>query len=254
MAVDAQPVGEERIAKRLSRIGVCSRREGERMIEAGRIAVDGVVVTSPAIRVGPDVRITVDGRLVGKAEPARLWRYNKPSGLICTNRDPEGRETIFDRLPKDLPRVITIGRLDLTSEGLLLLTNDGALARHLEHPSTGWTRRYRARVFGKPDAALLGRLSKGVTVDGVRYGAIEARIERFQGANAWIGIALKEGKNREIRNVLNHLGLEVNRLIRVSFGPFQLGSLGHEKVSEVPAKVIREQIGGEGKPDADHRR
>jgi 23S rRNA pseudouridine2605 synthase len=254
MAEVARTDGEERIAKQLSRLGVCSRREGERMIEAGRIAVDGEIVTSPAIRVAPDARITVDGRPVGKAEPARLWRYNKPSGLICTNRDPEGRETIFDRLPKDLPRVITIGRLDLTSEGLLLLTNDGALARHLEHPSTGWTRRYRARVFGKPEAAWLDRLAKGITVDGIRYGAIEARIERFQGANAWISISLKEGKNREIRKVLNHLGLEVNRLIRVSFGPFQLGSLAHEKVSEVPAKVIREQIGGEEKPDADRRR
>ncbi len=242
--------GEERIAKRLSRIGVCSRREGERMIEAGRIAVDGEVVTSPAIRVAPDARITVDGRLVAKAEPARLWRYNKPSGLICTNRDPQGRETIFDRLPRELPRVITIGRLDLTSEGLLLLTNDGELARRLEHPDTGWTRRYRARVFGKPDTARLARLARGITLDGVRYGPIEARVERFQATNAWLTIALREGKNREIRKVLNHLGLEVNRLIRVSFGPFQLGSLAREAISEVSQKVIREQTGRQQTNDA----
>ncbi len=235
--------GAERIAKRLSRLGVCSRREAERMIEAGRIAVDGVVVTSPGVRVGARARLTVDGRPVGKAERARLWRYHKPNGLICTNRDPQGRETIFDRLPAGLPRVVSIGRLDLTSEGLLLLTNDGALARRLEHPSTGWTRRYRVRVFGKPDAARLSRLARGITLDGVRYAPIEARIERFQARNAWLSMALSEGKNREIRKVLNHLGLEVNRLIRVSFGPFQLGSLAREAVSEVAEKVIREQLG-----------
>ncbi len=243
MAKAVAATGDERIAKRLSRIGVCSRREAERMIEAGRIAVDGVVVTSPAVRIAPDARLTVDGRPVGKAAPARLWRYHKPNGLICTNRDPQGRETIFDRLPKGLPRVVSIGRLDLTSEGLLLLTNDGALARRLEHPSTGWTRRYRVRVFGKPDGARLTRLKRGITLDGVRYGPIEARIERFQAANAWLSMALREGKNREIRKVLNHLGLEVNRLIRVSFGPFQLGSLAREAVSEVAQKVIREQVG-----------
>ena len=235
--------GAERIAKRLSRLGVCSRRDAERMIEAGRIAVDGVVVTTPAIRVAPDARLTVDGRPVKQAERARLWRYHKPNGLICTNRDPQGRETIFDRLPRELPRVITIGRLDLTSEGLLLLTNDGVLARRLEHPDTGWTRRYRARVFGKPDTARLTRLERGITLDGVRYGPIEARVERFQATNAWLTIALREGKNREIRNVLEHLGLKVNRLIRVSFGPFQLGSLAREAVSEISEKVIREQTG-----------
>ncbi len=240
----------ERIAKRLSRIGVCSRREGERMIEAGRIAVDGELVTTPALRVAEGARITVDGRPVGTAERARLWRYHKPAGLICTNRDPEGRATIFDRLPDDLPRVITIGRLDLTSEGLLLLTNDGALARRLEHPDTGWTRRYRARVFGKPDITRLERLARGITLDGVRYGPIEARIERFRATNAWLTIALREGKNREIRKVLNHLGLEVNRLIRVSFGPFQLGSLAREAISEVSEKVIREQTGRQQTNDA----
>ncbi len=248
MAARADKVGAksgdaERIAKRLSRLGVCSRREGERMIEAGRIAVDGELVTTPALRVAEGARITVDGRPVGAAERVRLWRYHKPAGLICTNRDPEGRTTIFDRLPDDLPRVITIGRLDLTSEGLLLLTNDGALARRLEHPETGWTRRYRARVFGNPDTARLGRLARGITLDGVRYGPIEAKIERLQGTNAWLAITLREGKNREIRKVLNHLGLEVNRLIRVSFGPFQLGSLAREAVAEIPKKVIREQVG-----------
>ena len=242
--------GAERIAKRLSRLGVCSRREAERMIEAGRIAVDGVVATSAAVRIAPDARLTVDGRPVKQAERVRLWRYHKPNGLICTNRDPQGRETIFDRLPRELPRVITIGRLDLTSEGLLLLTNDGELARRLEHPGTGWTRRYRARVFGKPDMARLARLARGITLDGVRYGPIEARVERFQATNAWLAIALREGKNREIRKVLNHLGLEVNRLIRVSFGPFQLGSLTREAISEVSQKVIREQTGRQQTNDA----
>jgi 23S rRNA pseudouridine2605 synthase len=235
--------GAERIAKRLSRLGVCSRREAERMIEAGRISVDGSVVTTPALRVAPNARLTVDGRPVKPAERVRMWRYHKPDGLICTNRDPQGRETIFDRLPPDLPRVITVGRLDLTSEGLLLLTNDGELARRLEHPDTGWTRRYRTRVFGKPDPARLAALARGITLDGIRYGPIEASVERVQGKNAWLGVALREGKNREIRKVLEHLELRVNRLIRVSFGPFQLGSLAREAISEVPEKVIREQIG-----------
>jgi len=250
----AESDGAERIAKRLSRLGVCSRRDAERMIEARRIAVDGIVVTSPAVRIAPGARLTVDGRQVRQAERVRLWRYHKPNGLICTNRDPQGRETIFDRLPRNLPRVITIGRLDLTSEGLLLLTNDGALARRLEHPGTGWTRRYRARVFGKPDAVRLTRLARGITLDGVRYGPIEARVERFQATNAWLTMALREGKNREIRKVLNHLGLEVNRLIRVSFGPFQLGSLAREAHSEVSEKVIREQTGRLQSNDADRWR
>ncbi len=241
--VDPDTVDEERIAKRLSRIGVCSRREAERMIEARRIAIDGVVVTSPAIRVAPDARLTVDGKPVKQAERARLWRYHKPNGLICTNRDPQGRETIFDRLPKTLPRVVTIGRLDLTSEGLLLLTNDGALARRLEHPSTGWTRRYRVRVFGTPDEKALAGLAKGVTIDGIKYGAIEATLERQQGANAWLSVGLTEGRNREIRRVFEHLGFTVNRLIRIAYGPFQLGRLGAGEVREVPAKVLREQLG-----------
>lgn len=240
--------GAERIAKRLSRLGVCSRREAERMIEAGRIAVDGSIVTTPALRVAPGARLTVDGRPVKQAERVRLWRYHKPDGLICTNRDPQGRETIFDRLPRDLPRVITVGRLDLTSEGLLLLTNDGDLARRLEHPDTGWTRRYRARVFGKPDAARLAKLARGITLDGIRYGPIEARVDRAQETNAWLSIALREGKNREIRKVLEHLDLKVNRLIRVSFGPFQLGTLASGAIVEVPEKVIREQT-GRGKAD-----
>ena len=235
--------GAERIAKRLSRLGISSRREAERMIEAGRIAVDGIVATNPAVRIATDARLTVDGLPVKQAERVRLWRYHKPKGLICTNRDPLDRETIFDRLPRDLPRVITIGRLDLTSEGLLLLTNDGELSRHLEHPDTGWTRRYRVRVFGKPDFTRLVKLERGITLDGIRYGPIEARIERFQTTNAWLSIALREGKNREIRNVLNHLNLKVNRLIRISFGPFQLGSLASEAISEGSEKVIREQTG-----------
>ena len=243
--------GEERVAKRLSRQGVCSRRDAERMIKAGRITVDGCVVTTPALRISADARLTVDGRPVKQADRIKLWRYHKPVGLICTNHDPQGRETIFDRLPRGLPRVITIGRLDLTSEGVLLLTNDGGLARRLEHPDTGWTRRYRARVFGKPDPVRLAALARGVTLAGVRYGPIEARVERIQGTNAWLGIALREGKNREIREVLNHLDLKVNRLIRVSFGPFQLGSLAREAVLEVPNKVIREQTGREKALDTD---
>jgi 23S rRNA pseudouridine2605 synthase len=240
--------GAERIAKRLSRLGVCSRREAERMIEAGRITVDGSIVTTPALRVAPGARLTVDGRPVKQAERLRLWRYHKPDGLICTNRDPQGRETIFDRLPRDLPRVITVGRLDLTSEGLLLLTNDGELARRLEHPDTGWTRRYRARVFGKPDVARLAKLARGITLDGIHYGPIEARVDRVQETNAWLSIALREGKNREIRKVLDHLDLKVNRLIRVSFGPFQLGTLAPEAIEEIPEKVIQEQT-GRGKAD-----
>lgn len=239
----------ERIAKRLARAGLCSRREAERWIAAGRVGVDGKTIDTPATIVTDASRISVDGKPVGAAEPARLWRYNKPTGLICTNNDPEGRRTIFDDLPKNLPRVITIGRLDLTSEGLMLLTNDGALARRLELPSTGWTRRYRARVFGRVDEDALARLEKGVTIDGVRYGSVRARLDRAQGANAWLTISIKEGKNREVRRVLEHLGLTVNRLIRVAYGPFQTGHLKPGEVEVVPGKVLKEQLG-----DADRRR
>ena len=237
------PESVERIAKRLARAGLCSRREAERWIAAGRVAVDGRVLTGPAVTVGPGDAVTVDGRPLPAAEPTRLWRYHKPRGLICTARDARGRPTVFDALPPELPRVVSVGRLDVNSEGLLLLTNDGALARRLELPATGWTRRYRARVFGRPEPERLAALAAGVTVDGVSYGPIEAVLERQQGGNAWLALALREGKNREVRNVMGQLGLSVNRLIRVAFGPFQLGRLPPGAVTEVPARALADQLG-----------
>ena len=240
---DADSGKAERIAKRLARAGICSRREAERWIEAGRVAVDGVTLTSPAVTVTAESHITVDGRAIGAPERPRLWRYHKPKGLLCTASDPQGRPTIFEKLPPGLPRVVSIGRLDMSSEGLLLLTNDGEIKRHLELPATGWVRRYRARVFGAADAAKLAGLKRGVTIEGVRYGPIEAKLERQTGANAWIAVALTEGKNREVRRVLEHLGLKVNRLIRTAYGPFQLGNLAEGAVDEVTGKVLREQLG-----------
>ena len=242
------PVDGERIAKRLARAGLCSRREAERWIEAGRVAVGGRVLDGPAVVVGPGDKITVDGKPLPTAEATRLWRYHKPKGLICTARDEAGRPTVFDALPQELPRVVSVGRLDVNSEGLLLLTNDGGLARHLELPSTGWARRYRARVFGRPEPKQLAALAKGVTVDGVHYGPIEAALERQQGGNAWVSLLLREGKNREIRKVMEHLGLTVNRLIRISFGPFQLSGIEPGKLREVPARVIADQLGGNPAP------
>jgi 23S rRNA pseudouridine2605 synthase len=238
----------ERIAKRIARAGLCSRRDAERWIEAGRVSVDGVKLTSPACVVTPDNIITVDGKVLPEAERTRLWRYHKPAGLVTTHRDPEGRATVFDRLPPGLPRVISVGRLDYNSEGLLLLTNDGALARRLELPATGWLRRYRARAYGRIDPAALGQLAKGVAIDGVQYGAIRAELERQQGGNAWIALALTEGKNREVKRVLEHLGLKVNRLIRIAYGPFQLGNLAPGEAEEVGAKVLREQLGRAAAP------
>ena len=237
------PEGGERIAKYLARAGVASRRECERLIEQGVVTVDGVTLTSPAFKVTGGEDIRVDGSRVGGKEETRLFRFHKPSGLVTTHKDPEGRPTVFDALPKGLPRLISIGRLDLTTEGLLLLTNDGALARHLELPATGWVRRYRVRVYGRPDPKKLEALTKGITVDGVKYEPIQASLERSQGANAWLKVALKEGKNREIRNVMEALELKVNRLIRVSYGPFQLGSLPVGEVEEIPRKALTEQIG-----------
>lgn len=233
----------ERIAKRLARAGLCSRREAERWIADGRVAVDGAVLTTPAVVVTPASRITVDGKAIPETGKTRLWRYHKPRGLITSHRDPEGRPTVFERLPPDMPRVISIGRLDVSSEGLLLLTNDGDLARRLELPSTGWLRRYRVRVHGRPDAAALTRLREGITVDEVRYGPIAATVDRQTGANAWLTFALREGKNREVRRVLEHLGLPVNRLIRIAYGPFQLGTLKPGETDEIPGKVLREQLG-----------
>ena len=233
----------DRIAKTLARAGIASRREAERMIAAGRVAVNGKVIASPALNVtGADV-ITVDGRPLATPEPARLWLYHKPAGLVTTARDEKGRRTVFDALPPELPRVLSVGRLDLSSEGLLMLTNDGGLKRRLELPSTGWLRKYRVRVNGKPGDATLEPLRKGLTIDGERFQPMEVTLDRQQGANAWITIGLREGKNREIRRAMEAVGLKVNRLIRVSYGPFQLGSLKPGEVQEVKARVLKDQLG-----------
>ena len=232
----------ERIAKFLARAGVCSRRDGERLIAEGRVKLNGKVLDTPAVKVSPQDKVSVDGRPVGAAEATRLWRFHKPAGLVTTHRDPAGRPTVFEQLPADLPRVISIGRLDLTSEGLLLLTNDGELARRLELPSNGWLRRYRARAYGRVTQEELDTLKDGITVEGVRYGPIQATLERAA-ANAWITLSLTEGKNREVRRVLDALGLKVNRLIRIAYGPFQLGTLASGAVEEVPRRVLRDQLG-----------
>jgi 23S rRNA pseudouridine2605 synthase len=235
------------VAKALARAGVASRREVERLIADGQVALNGVVLTSPAVKVGPHDTLTVGGEPVSRAEAARLFRYHKPAGLMTTHRDPKGRATVFEALPAGLPRLISVGRLDLTSEGLLLLTNDGGLARALELPATGLRRRYRARAFGRIDQARLDALKDGITIEGVRYGAIEARIDKAKeglaGANVWISLSLAEGKNREVRRVLQALGLKVNRLIRVAYGPFSLGTLAAGAVEEVGPRVVREQLG-----------
>ncbi|MEQ8968443.1 MAG: pseudouridine synthase [Azospirillaceae bacterium] len=240
----ADPDAPVRIAKRLARAGIASRRDAEKLIADGRVAVNGRLLDSPAVTVGPTDAITLDGRPIPEAEATRVWRYHKPDGLVTTAKDPQGRPTVFERLPEAMPRVMSVGRLDLTSEGLLLLTNDGALARYLELPDHAWPRRYRVRAFGKVDPDALARLGDGVTIDGVRYGPIEASLDRQQGGNAWLTMGLREGKNREIRRVLEHLGLKVGRLIRVSFGPFHLGSLPRGAVEEIKPKVLREQIPG----------
>ncbi len=233
----------DRIAKVLARAGVCSRRDAERMIAEGRVAVDGKALATPAFKVKPGAKITVDGKPVAEPERARLWRYHKPKGLVTTHRDEKGRATVFEQLPSSMPRVISIGRLDYNSEGLLLLTNDGELARRLELPAHGWLRRYRVRVFGKLMQEDLDALKRGVEIDGVKYGPVEANLDRQQGGNAWATIALKEGKNREVRRLMEHIGVKVNRLIRTSFGPFHLGQLKEGHVDEIPNKTLREQLG-----------
>ena len=237
--------GGERIAKRLARAGLCSRREAERWIEQGRVRLNGKLLKTPAVTVTAKSRIEVDDKPLPQAEPAKVWRYHKPKGLVTTNRDPQGRDTIFDKLPKELPRVLSIGRLDLNTEGLLLLTNDGELARHLELPSTGWSRRYRVRVHGRVDEKALKRLEKGITIEGTRYAPIEARVDSVQRSNAWLSMTLREGKNREIRKVLEHLGLQVTRLIRISYGPFQLGELPTGQTAQVRRQSLRDQLGSE---------
>src|SRR5215469_533465 len=227
----------------MARAGLCSRREAEAWIAAGRVAVNGVVITSPALDVAGDDRITVDGEPLPQRERTRLFLYHKPRGLLTSHADARGRPTIFAALPKSLPRLISVGRLDLNTEGLLLLTNDGGLARTLELPATGWLRRYRVRAHGRVRQEDLDKLRDGVTIDRIRYGSIEARLEREQGSNSWLTFAMREGKNREVKNVLGHLGLAVNRLIRVSFGPFQLGDLPEGAIEEVRTRTLRDQLG-----------
>ena len=238
-----RPAKGERIAKALARAGVGSRREVERMIAAGRVKLDGQLLDTPAVVIDTLDRVLVDDAPVAPAGPPALWRYHKPRGQITTHRDPQGRPTVFDALPKSLPRVVAVGRLDLNTEGLLLLTNDGELARWMELPSTGWPRTYRVRAHGTVDAARLAALADGITIDGVHYGAIDAGVERQSGANAWLTLTLREGKNREVRRVLEHLGLAVNRLIRVSYGPFQLGGLARGTLARVPGGLIDRHLG-----------
>ena len=245
----AEPGAGERIAKRIARAGLCSRREAERWIRAGRVAVDGETLTRAAVNVGPGQRVTIDGRPLPAPAPTRLWRYHKPRGLLTTTRDAEARPTVFERLPPDLPRVVAVGRLDLNSEGLLLLTNDGELARRLELPRSGWRRRYRVRAHGELSPPALAELGRGATVDGVRYGPIAVRVDR-EGRNSWLTVDLHEGRNREIRKALESVGLAVNRLIRVSYGPFRLAPLAPGAVREVPRKALAARLS----EHADHRR
>ena len=233
----------ERIARRLARAGVASRRDAEDLIAAGRVTLNGKVLDTPAVNVGPRDRIELDGQEIPAIERTRLFLFHKPAGVVTTNRDPEGRTTVFDILPKKLPRLMTVGRLDINTEGLLLLTNDGGLSRVLELPATGWLRRYRVRVHGKVEPEALAALKDGIAVDGVFYGAVEATLDREQGSNAWLTIGLREGKNREVKNILGALGLDVTRLIRVSYGPFQLGELVEGEVRELKGKLLRDQLG-----------
>ncbi|MCP3970339.1 MAG: rRNA pseudouridine synthase [Rhodobacteraceae bacterium] len=240
----------DRIAKVLARAGVASRRQAERLIEAGRVTVNGAAIDSPALNVTAADRITVDGKPLAAAEPARLWLYHKPAGLVTSARDEKGRKTVFDALPEDMPRVMPVGRLDLNSEGLLLLTNDGGIKRKLELPSTGWLRKYRVRVNGKPADAALAPLRDGLVIEGERFQPMQVTLDRQQGANAWLTIGLREGRNREIRRAAEAVGLAVNRLIRVSFGPFQLGNLKPGEVQQVKERVLKDQLGLGTKPDA----
>lgn len=239
----SSPSEPMRIARAMARAGLCSRREAERWIEDGRVSVNGKRLTTPACEVGPGDKILVDGKPLPAAEPPRMWRYHKPKGRVTTHSDPEGRPTVFDNLPDTLPRVISVGRLDFNTEGLLLLTNDGALARYLELPATGWLRRYRVRAHGRVTQADLDKLKDGIAIEGVRYGPVEATLDSLQGGNIWITMALREGKNREVRRILEHLGLQVNRLIRISYGPFQLLDLKPGEAEPIKRRVLADQLG-----------
>ncbi|GAA0530975.1 23S rRNA pseudouridine2605 synthase [Rhizomicrobium palustre] len=239
---DGDDSGGDRIAKVIARAGICSRRDAEKLIAEGKVTLDGQPVTTPATKVTDEQVVAVNGKPLSPPEPTRLWRYHKPAGHVTTHRDPEGRPTVFDHLPKSLPRVVSVGRLDVNSEGLLLLTNDGEIARRLELPASGWTRKYRARLFGTVTQADLDKLAQGVTIDGVKYGPIIADIERSRGVYSWASVTLKEGKNREVKRVMEHLGLKVARLIRVQYGPFHLGQLPEGAAEEIPAKLWREQL------------
>jgi 23S rRNA pseudouridine2605 synthase len=232
-----------RIAKAMARAGLCSRREAERWIAEGRVNVNGRLLTTPAFEVSAKDKVLVDGKPLPTAEPPRLWRYYKPRGLVTTHSDPQGRPTVFQSLPEDMPRVVSVGRLDFNSEGLLLLTNDGALARHMELPSTGWLRRYRVRAHGRVAQEQLDKLKDGIEIEGVRYGPIEASLDSVQGANTWLTMGLREGKNREVRRILGHVGLDVNRLIRISYGPFQLLDLKPGEAEPVKRRVLADQLG-----------
>ncbi|MEM7680296.1 MAG: pseudouridine synthase [Pseudomonadota bacterium] len=235
-------VGGERIAKRMARAGLCSRREAERWIEDGRVMVNGAILDTPATIVSAADEIVVDGKPLPKEERTRLFLYHKPPGLVTTHKDEQGRATVFEELPTGLPRVISIGRLDLNTEGLLLLTNDGELSRFLELPETGWTRKYRVRVHGRVDESRLDSLRKGITVEGIHYKSIEAKLDSTHGSNSWLSVALREGKNREIRRVMDALGLSVNRLIRTDYGPFALGKLPVGAVKEIEEPVLKQQV------------
>ncbi len=232
-----------RIAKVIARAGLASRRDAERMIAAGRVRVNGRLIDSPALNVGETDRIEVDGQPLAAPEPVRLWLYHKPAGLVTTARDEKGRPTVFEALPEGMPRVMPVGRLDLNSEGLLLLTNDGEIKRRLELPSTGWLRRYRVRIKGVPDEARLAPLRAGITIEGERFQPMDVTLDRQQGANAWLTVALREGRNREIRRAMEAVGLVVNRLIRISYGPFRLGDLKRGAVEEVKPRILRDQLG-----------
>ena len=233
----------DRIAKVIARAGVCSRRDAEKLIAEGRVALNGEKVLTPATRIGANDVVAIDGKPLAEPEPARLWRYHKPAGLVTTHRDPQGRPTVFANLPGRIPRVVSVGRLDFNSEGLLLLTNDGGLARKLEIPSAGWTRRYRVRLFGKVDQSELDKLAQGITIGSTKYGPVIADLERSRGMYSWATVSLREGKNREVKRVMEHLGLKVARLIRVQFGPFHLGQLAEGETEEYPARLWREQLG-----------